>query len=344
MPTLPRPRPRRIAYTESLVALLDESGGELHRLSAAAQLVPDPRLIGAAAVRWSALTAGRLEDDPTDLLDMLRLEAGDAEGLDAGQRAAARRAVARADALRTGLELVGGGAAFDDGLLVAVRDRLGEGGNGGDGAPAGPDAVPIRLTRLYRLLDDRSLPVLVRVALAQRRLGAPTRRAGRDRRLGPLLLPLALAANGVAAATLLRVPFRFAEHGDEYRSALAGADPEPWVRFFLQGVRAQAADDGRWVARVRRLLVDTRDLLWRGRASPTAIAAAEHLVARPYVSARTLADDLGVSLPTARAAIDHLVAHGHLVETTRRRRGRFYAAPAVLADVYGRTDPVTRDG
>ncbi|MGH9088939.1 MAG: hypothetical protein ACRDYZ_12665 [Acidimicrobiales bacterium] len=364
VPTLPRPR--RLAYSDTLVALLDEASGERHRLVATTRLWPNASLLGVAAAHWSALAFGQLEGDPVDVLDMLRVAAGDVDGVDEAPRAAAHRALGRAEALRTGLALLHDGAALDAGVLAAVSERLGDVEGGGDGSDredgrrggGGTASRTARLTRVARLLGDRSLPLLIRVALAQRHLGAATRRAAPDRRIGPLLLPLTVAASamprtaevpltalvpaGVVPAGVVptepvcRFPLSLAAQHDDYRTALGHPFPEPWVRFFLDAVRRQALDDARWAWRARQCQLDLLDGMLRDRATPTATATAEHLVAQPYLSAAILAASLGVSGPTARAAIDHLVARGLLVPTSTRRRDRYYVAPTVLAEVYGR--------
>lgn len=334
MPTLPNSP--RITYTPPLVALLDDTNAELHRLGGTARLVPEAPLLGAAAVRASALACGSLEGDAADHLDLLRLEVGDTEDMTPGRLAAARRAHDRAEALRSGLERLARGAPLDGELLVAVRGRLPGAPLEGERVASRPSA---RLSSLSRLLGDGSLPLLVRVALAQRRLGLPTRRGGADRRLGPLLCHLALAHAGVLPVPLLRFPAHVAAGAEDHRELIERPEPEPWVRTFLEGVVAQARADGRWVQHVRHVQLAMRDRLEAARAAPAVVATASRLVARPYLSANALADDLGVSGPTARSAIDQLVEHGQLIETTSRRRDRYYAAPALLAAVAGAGHP-----
>lgn len=71
---------------------------------------------------------------------------------------------------------------------------------------------------------------------------------------------------------------------------------------------------------------------------PGAIASsttAELLFSTPYISASSLAKDLDVTFPTAQSAIDLLVRRGDLVETTGRKRNRFYFSHRIFDAVYG---------
>lgn len=336
------PDPPRIAYTERLVTLLTDATGALHDLGGHARLVPDARLAGAAAVVDMAVRCAALDGDRVGAVDLLRFEAGDTLGLAGADRAGpwvavARRAADRAAALRLGLDRLAEDAPLDGALLWAVRCRLDADPTAGSAASAVPGrpGVPPAWRKLARLLGDGSLPLLVRLALAQRRLGPES---GDDQRMGPLLPPLALRAGGVLAEPVLRLPVHHAARRHEYRACLAADDPERWVRYFLDAVRTQAAADERWVLGLRRRREKTAEQLRKGRASRAAIAAAAQLVARPYLSATTLAADLGVSLPTARAAVEQLVAAGELTERTNRRRDRFYVAPKLVAELFGTSE------
>ncbi|MGH9082607.1 MAG: hypothetical protein ACRDWN_04610, partial [Acidimicrobiales bacterium] len=127
----------------------------------------------------------------------------------------------------------------------------------------------------------------------------------------------------------------FAADRDEYRALVTGADPTPWVRYFLECVRAQAVEDERWALRLFQVQLSTRHRLGEHHASRSALAAADVLLTTPYLSASMLAPALGVSGPTARLAIEQLVERGELVEMSGRRRDRYYLAPAMFDEVYG---------
>ncbi|MCZ7529632.1 MAG: hypothetical protein M5U31_04405 [Acidimicrobiia bacterium] len=86
------------------------------------------------------------------------------------------------------------------------------------------------------------------------------------------------------------------------------------------------------------LQVNMRNQLLDERVSMTVIRTAELLFNTPYVSATSLAEALNVTFPTAQSAIDHLVDRGDLIETTGRKRNRFYFAQGIFDAVYGTTE------
>ena len=71
----------------------------------------------------------------------------------------------------------------------------------------------------------------------------------------------------------------------------------------------------------------------------SAVRTTELLFSTPYISATSLAAELAVTFPTAQSAIDVLVARGDLIETTGRRRNRFYFAQGIFDAVYGAAPP-----
>lgn len=343
MTTLPRsprrsaPRPGRPPYDPETVSALDGATGAVHRLAGIVHLLPVADRVATAGMRSAAVATGALAGCSASVFDLLRYEAGDLERPDDPRREPAQRAAAAAAALRATTGRVGLGEPIDADVLGALRD--GTGGDDDAGTAAAGRAGSARLSRVVQDLADPTDPPLVRLAMAHWRLGAPSARGAPERRIGPLLPALGLAAWGILGPPVLRLPGRFAAHPERYRALLTAADPAPWVRWFLEAVRTQAIDDARWAVRLRQVELATAHRLRQRRASGTAVAAAGTLLARPFLSAHTLAGDLGVTLPTARAAIAQLVASGDLVETTRRRRSRRYLATGMLAEVYGERDP-----
>lgn len=110
---------------------------------------------------------------------------------------------------------------------------------------------------------------------------------------------------------------------------------EPWLAFFLQGVRQQARDAEERTVRLVELQHALREeLLVEGRTN-SVVRLAEYLFATPIVTANRVRDVLGVTRPTAQAAIDVLAERGDLVEVSGRQRGRVYQAPRIFGVVYG---------
>jgi Fic family protein len=154
---------------------------------------------------------------------------------------------------------------------------------------------------------------------------------------------LVLVERGVLPQPLLYLSVFFERNRNQYYDLLMATsrtgDLGRWISFFLRGVTEQATDaEERTVRLVELQSVVRRDLLSE-RAPMSAIRTAELLFNTPYISASSLAAELGVTFPTAQSAIDVLVARGDLVETTGRRRNRFYFAQGIFDAVYGASPP-----
>jgi Fic family protein len=150
---------------------------------------------------------------------------------------------------------------------------------------------------------------------------------------------LVLIERGVLPQPLLYLSVFFERNRNQYYDSLMAAsrtgDLVPWIRFFLRGVTEQANDAEERTVRLVELQSAVRRELLAERAPMSAVRTAEVLFSKPYISASSLAKDLDVTFPTAQSAIDLLIARGDLVETTGRKRNRFYFSQGIFDAVYG---------
>ena len=84
---------------------------------------------------------------------------------------------------------------------------------------------------------------------------------------------------------------------------------EAWIRFFLEGVAAQAGDATRRVVRIEALEADWRDRLARGDASGTTMRLLEVLFEAPAFTIPWAAERLAVTYRSAQRAVQTLVRH-----------------------------------
>lgn len=195
------------------------------------------------------------------------------------------------------------------------------------------------LDDLEEFLYDRSLPVLIHLAMAHYQFEVIHPFVDGNGRCGRLLIPLVLIERGVLPQPLLYLSVYFERNRNQYHDLLLRTsrtgDFEPWISFFLRAVSVQATDAEERTVRLVELQAKLRNQLMEERVSMTVVRAAELLFSTPYVSATSLAAALEVTFPTAQSAIDLLVRRGDLVETTGRRRNRFYFARGNFDAVYG---------
>jgi len=149
-------------------------------------------------------------------------------------------------------------------------------------------------------------------------------------RIGRLLVTLLLEHWKVLAKPLLYLSLFFKRHRDDYYRRLSAVrvdgDWEGWTDFFLAGV-ATIADEGVASARdlVALVAADRGSVLQNDTTSAAAVRLFELLPRHPLVNVASVMKLLETSKPTAARAIDSLEAAGVLIETTGKKRDRWYA-------------------
>jgi Fic family protein len=166
-------------------------------------------------------------------------------------------------------------------------------------------------------------------------------------RIGRLLVTLLLEHWKVLAQPLLYLSLFFKRHRDDYYRRLSAVrvdgDWEGWTDFFLAGV-ATIADEGVASARDLFALVtaDRGSVLQNDTTSAAAVRLFELLPRHPLVNVASVMKLLETSKPTAARAIDSLEAAGVLIETTGKKRDRWYAYQRYLDRLRVGTDLAAR--
>jgi len=360
----PSQLPREIDYDGKTVRHLDEATGALHRLSGVGRLLPNPNLLINPSIRLEAVLSSRIEGTRSDVTDLLRYEAGDEEGV-RELRDDVHEVGNYVRALTHSISRLSEGFPLSNRLLreaheLLMTDVRGEhatpghfrrsqnwigGSSPSDAAfvPPPVDAMNEAMNDLEEFLHERSMPLLIQLALAHYQFEAIHPFLDGNGRVGRLLIPLMLAERKVLPQPLLYLSAYFERNRNQYYDLLMATsrtgDLGPWIAFFLRGVRDQATDAEDRTVRLVELQAELRNELLAEKAGLSVIRVAELLFNTPYVSATRLAATLNISFPTAQAAINALVDRGNLVEATGRRRNRFYFATAIFDAVYGTTGP-----
>ena len=355
----PEPLPRQLALDAEAITLLDEATAAVNRLGGVGLLLPNPHLLIGPHLRLEAVLSSRIEGTQTDVTQLLRLEAGEAVPPD--EAADAREVVNYIVALEHGLARVRDGFPVSIRLMREMHERLLQGARGryrrpgelrkspvwigGDTldnavfVPPPPDVMPHALRDLESFVHERTMPLLAQVALLHYQFEAIHPFLDGNGRLGRILIPVLLVERGVLPEPLLYLSAYFEQNRSEYYDLLLRTSQQgdllPWLKFFLRGVRRQAADAERRTHRLVRLQADLRnELLEEGR--PTSVLRlAEHLFAQPLINARTAARLIDATAPTANAAIRTLIERGDLREISGRERYRLYDAPRIFEAVFG---------
>jgi Fic family protein len=156
-------------------------------------------------------------------------------------------------------------------------------------------------------------------------------------RLGRILITLQLIQDGYLQKPYLYPSQYFNQHKLEYvrkmRAVSEGGAWKPWLEFFIEGIREQAADA---VERTERLRGLRREYEREYGSEKTATdRLAMRLFRNPYVMVNDVAEMLDIHPQTARNAISELEAAGVLQETTGKERYREYKAVDIFEIMSG---------
>jgi Fic family protein len=359
---IPAPLPPEppIVIDGELLDLLSEADRALGRLDGASQLIPDVDLFVYMYVRREAVLSSQIEGTQASLVDLLEFEAerADADTPDdvteiSNYVRAMNYGLARLDTLPVSLR-----------LIREIHERLLEGTRGHERTPGafrdsqnwiGPAGCSISeatfvppppaemrdaLANLERFLHEETpLPPLIRVALAHGQFETVHPFLDGNGRVGRLLITFLLCERGIMSKPLLYLSHflkrRRAEYYDRLQAIRDAGAWEPWLKFFLRGIRdvsLEATDNARRLTALReqhRGLVMDR----LGRRTATALALLESLYRGPYITVNDAVPIVGLGYPQTNQLVAAFVGLGLLREVTGRRRDRLFRYEAYL-DVF----------
>lgn len=333
----------------------------LGRLQASAAALPNPNLVTRTFDRREAVRSSQIEGTSSDIDDVLTFEAtGSEEGLPPDVAVTLNYV----KALEYGLEKVAqnGVRALTTELVQELHARLMAGIRGyGDVpgelrtrqnwigglriydakfVPPPPDRVKECLEDLVRVLqyapaeeDFFEVPLVMRMAIVHAQFETIHPFIDGNGRVGRILLPLMLAAEGYPPVYL--AGFMKANQDAYYQTLgavqLKGEWTE-WVRFVAAGVEVACRESMQTAQELTLLLA-----LWKERIAALKLRtdAAAHrlpelLIGTPVVTVNQAAGALGIAFPAANRAFAQLQEAGIVEPLSDRKRNRVFAAKEVI--------------
>lgn len=189
--------------------------------------------------------------------------------------------------------------------------------------------------------DQYSVSVVVRMAILHAQFELIHPFLDGNGRVGRLLMPLMLAAEGyppVYLAGYLKANQR------EYYRTLSDAQlrerwPQ-WVSFIAQAVVASCQDATQTAGELFAIRDRWAQSLSHLRRDASALAALDVLLGRPVVTVKLLKERLKVSFPAANMAIEQMKEHGILRDIDKIGRSRAFVAHEVIARLDRQPEPM----
>ena len=329
---------------------LDRALLALGRLDSVSTLLPDTALFLYMYVRKEAVLSSQIEGTRSSLSDLLLFEVDEAPGVPLDDVQEVSNYVR---CITHGLERIRGGFPLSNRLFRELHAILLSEGRGSHQQPGefrlsqnwvgGPrpglaDYVPPPAQEVLGCMGDLETflhdqpdrtPTLLKAALAHVQFETIHPFLDGNGRLGRLMIPLLLCAEGVLQEPLLYLSLYFKEHRSAYYEHLQRVrrtgDWETWIEFFVLGVLA-TAEGAVQTARDLVALID-RDrarIESLGRPSGSALRVHHALQQSPVLTIARASAATGLTAPTVSTAIAHLEKLGIARELTGRRWNRLY--------------------
>ena len=352
---IPPPTPPMVplAGSEHEVLKAHEALGVIRQL---ASNLPNPDLIARTLDRREAVNSSQIEGTHASVDELLEYEAtGESEGLPADVQVTLNyvkaldvglQAVRRAGpgAITTALiqelhrVLMDGVQDYRDvpGELRSIQNWIGS-ANIYDASlvPAPPNQLSPCLDDLMGLLQYQAdgvaaVSIVVRLAIAHAQFEAIHPFRDGNGRVGRLLLPIMLAAEGYPPVYLAGY---LKSNQRRYYSTLLAAqtqgDWQAWVSFLARGVVESCSEAAAMTRRLLALRDEWRSRVALLRGDATGRKLVEILMGTPIVTANSVKVQLSVSFPAANTAIAQLVGLG-ILRSSERRRNRIFVADEVV--------------
>ena len=349
-------------------AALELANQTLGRLDGIASVLPDPSLFLYIYIRKEALLSSQIEGTQSSLSDLLLYEAEEAPGVPIDDTREVSNYVA---AMNHGLSRLREDFPLSLRLIREIHAILLEKGRGQDKdpgefrrsqnwiggtrpgtalfVPPPPQAVTTCLGDLETFIHTTSadMPVLVKAALVHVQFRTIQPFLDGNGRMGRMLIPLLLCAQGALREPLLHLTLYFKQnrstYDDHLHSVRAHGDWESWLDFFLRGVIETAGQGVTTAQSLLRLFGNDRVRVEQlSRPAATARRLHELLQRRVLTTIPDASRRLGLSQPTVTAGLGHLQALGIVKESTGRQRGRVFVYREFLDLLSEGTDPLPR--
>lgn len=181
--------------------------------------------------------------------------------------------------------------------------------------------------------DMYEVPIVIRMAIAHAQFETIHPFVDGNGRVGRILLPLMLAAEGYPPVYIAG----FLKNNQQiYYDTLAGVQLKEkwseWIRFFAVAVEESVKESISTANELEAILDRWRRMIsgFRLRSDSAVNKLPDLLIGTPVVSARQVETILGVSFPAANNALARLEESGILVRTRGQQRNRTFVAQDVI--------------
>lgn len=212
--------------------------------------------------------------------------------------------------------------------------------------PPPADLLPDCLEAFESFLQDRTMPVFTKAALAHVQFETIHPFEDGNGRVGRLLITLLLGAENVLHQPTLYLSLYFKNRRTQYYDCLQSVRTEgrweEWLRFFLTGVYETSQLAVQTARRLRHLFSDDYERIQKqGRIGHTALQLHHLFQQYPVLSVPRAAAQLGISQQALNKSMELLQRLGIVREITGQKRNRLFIYSRYVAILNEGTEPLS---
>lgn len=353
MAFVPNPLPPRFEWNIDLVNALSRADYILGKLSREGSKLPNPHLLTRPFIAKEAVLSSRIEGTQATLGEILANEVGAYVDRNPDDVHEVQNYIV---ALEYGLERLKE-LPLSLRLLKEIHEKLMEGAKGSHATPGEfrrtqnwigtpgctlttakyvpppPDELMGSLGEFEAFLHDRTLPLLIHIALCHYQFEAIHPFLDGNGRVGRLLISLLLIEREMLVSPILYLSAFFEATRDEYYKQLYNVSAkgtwDEWLAYFLNGVAVQSADVLSRAERINQL-IQSWSLKVAGGSSQTLQEIVRYLAVNPFLAVKSISEQFNIAFTTAGRAVQKLEALGIIMQTTDKKRDRVYCATKIL--------------
>jgi Fic family protein len=360
-PLLPLTPPIKL---ENLSGLLERAVVALSELNNISEGIPNKSLFLYMYVRKEALLSSQIEGTQSSFSDLLLFEHDQKSKISTDDVEEVSNYV---KAINYGLRELKQGFPFSLRLLKKIHGILLSGGRGskklpgefrrsqnwiGGTRPGNALFVPPPvenlndcLSNLEKFFHDKSLPVLIKAAIAHVQFETIHPFLDGNGRLGRLLIILLLIEGGLLKEPILYLSLYLKQNRAIYYDLLQAVrlygSWENWIEFFLTGIFKSSQRVIKTTIDINNLFVeDLKKISTLGKARFSCEQVLEYLKKLPQCGVVQLSKELKLSAPTARNSLNLMVKLGILTEITGKQRNKVYVYKKYLNILERGTEPI----
>jgi Fic family protein len=354
---VPRPLPPapEIEFVPQMLDLMEQANLALGRLDGLAKLLPDLQLFLYFYLRKEAVLSSQIEGTQSSLSELLLFESHQLIGVPTPDVVEVSNYVS---ALQHGLKRLRQELPISTRLMKEIHAVLLSKGRGqdkrpgefrnsqnwiGGSRPGNANFVPPPTDEVVPLMgqietfyhDQKSLPLLVKVALIHVQFETIHPFLDGNGRLGRLLITLMLVADSVLSEPLLYLSLYFKQHRTTYYELLQKVRFEgvweDWLEFFFTAVLETAKQAVSTAHEVLRLFQRDRARIEKlGRIRGTTMLVHELFQRQPYLTISSASRQLRLSQPAVTNAVRVLQGIKMIKETSGRSWNRVFVYSSYL--------------